>query len=196
MAMGFRHSRRSELVIFAAVVTVVALVFLALAAGNELAALVAALKAYGYIGGFILGFLSSFTIFIPSPAFVAVLGMAAFLNPLLLGIATGIGSGLGEMTAYAIGSGAEAAIRRKKDFQEGIARIRGLFNRYHPDVVVFAFAALPLLPVDIVGIFCGFVRYGWKRFLVITAAGKIIKFTALALIGAAALQAVAPFMAG
>lgn len=178
-----------ELVIFVAVLAVVLLVFLALVGQAELAGFVEALKSYGYFGAFVLGFLSSFTIFIPSPAFIAVLGMAAFLDPLLLGVATGIGSGIGELTAYAVGLGAEEAIhKRKGHLHREVQRIKALFKSYHPDLIIFAFAAIPLLPVDAVGIFCGAIRYNWKRFLAVTMVGKIIKFVALALVGVAALQ--------
>jgi membrane protein YqaA with SNARE-associated domain len=188
------NSRR-ELLIFAAVLVFAALILVAIAGRNELAGFVELLKSYGYLGAFALGFLSSFTIFLPSPAFIAVLGMAAFLNPLLLGIATGVGSAIGEMTGYALGRGAEAALHKKKGhFHKDVERISKLFKRYRPDLVVFAFAAIPLLPVDALGIFCGAIRYDWKRFLLFMAVGKIIKFTALAFAGGAALALLGPLV--
>ena len=175
--------KKTDAIVFAIVVIVAILVLLVVTMQQQLVALVNIFKSYGYVGGFVLGFLSSFTIFIPSPAFIAVMGLATILNPLLLGIATGIGSGIGEMTGYVVGRGAESTIhKRKGHIHKSIVKMQKLFKRYHPDIVIFAFSAIPFLPVDAAGIFCGAIRYNWKRFLFFTIIGKIIKFTALAFI--------------
>jgi membrane protein YqaA with SNARE-associated domain len=179
-------SRRNEIMIFGLIVVFAIVIFFVITARSELSAFIDTLKAYGYIGAFALGFLSSFTIFIPSPAFIAVIGMASFLDPLFLGVATGIGSGFGEMTSYIIGRGAEVTIHRRKGHtHEQIENISRLFKRFQPDIVIFAFAAIPLLPVDAIGLFCGIIRYNWKKFLMTTIVGKILKFSALAFAGGA-----------
>lgn len=184
-----------EIAIFAAVVALIVILLAAVVLHRQLAGAVELLQAYGYLGAFVLGILSSFTLFLPSPAFIAVIGMAAVLDPLLLGIAAGLGSGIGEITAYIVGRGAEAAVHEKKGHMHSqVEKVSKLFKRYQPDLVIFAFAAVPLLPVDIVGIFCGLVKYDWKRFLAVTVVGKIIKFVALAYVGSAALAALGPFL--
>lgn len=182
---------KTDVLIFSVVVLTVALIFLAITNYGQFGAVVDVLKTYGYFGGFVLGILSAFTLFIPSPAFIAVAAMATFLDPLMLGIAAGIGSGIGEMTAYIVGRGAEAAVhKRKGHIHKSIVQIDKLFKRYHPDVVIFGFSAIPVLPVDAVGIFCGLIRYNWKRFLIVMTIGKIIKYTALAFLGATFFGAV------
>ena len=139
---------------------------------------------FGYLGFFLVGFLSSFTLFIPSPAFIVVFFSAPFFNPLLLGIAAGLGSAVGEMTGYIVGHGIEKlAEKKKKKIKKDIMKIDRLFKRHHPDVVIFVFSALPLLPIDAIGIFCGAIGYNKKRFFFFVLIGKLIKFIALAYLG-------------
>ena len=134
---------------------------------------------YGYAGAFLTGFLSSFTLFIPSPAFVVIFLLGAKLNPLLLGISAGFGSAIGEMVSYFAGYG--VTIIAKK-YRKKILDIEKSFHKYKPTVVIFIFAATPL-PFDLVGIFCGVIRYDKKKFFIATLAGKLVKFTFIAYAG-------------
>ena len=140
-------------------------------------------QTFGYLGAVLIGFLSSFTLFIPSPAFIAVFLLASVLNPLLLGIFTGIGSAIGEMIGYVIGYGIGKAGKKKGKFKKQIMKTGKLFENHHPDLIIFLFATLPFLPIDAVGIFCGAIKYDKKRFFLIVTVGKIIKFTLIAYAG-------------
>ncbi len=144
-------------------------------------------QTFGYLGFVVVGFLSSFTIFLPSPAFIVVFVSAPFFNPVLLGIATGLGAAIGEMTSYALGYGletiAEKKSKKKSRFRKQIEEVKKWFKKYHPDFVIFFFAAMPLLPVDAVGIFCGAIKYDKRKFFFFMLIGKIIKFTVLAFMG-------------
>ena len=142
---------------------------------------------FGYLGFVLIGFLSSFLIFIPSPAFIVVFLAAPFYNPLLLGLAAGLGSAIGEMTGYGAGYGLEKLFEKKSKnkskLRKQIMQIEKLFQKYHPDLVIFAFAALPLVPIDALGIFCGVIKYNKKKFFFYVLLGKIIKFVLLAYMG-------------
>ncbi len=143
--------------------------------------LMALVNNYGLIGAFAIGFLSSFTLFIPSPAFFVVFLLAATgtINPLVLGVAAGLGSATGELTSYFAGVGLNMAAKKQgKKF----VRIEKMFQRYKAPLIIFIFSALPL-PFDIVGIFCGAVRYPIKNFFAATLSGKLVKFTIIALAG-------------
>ncbi len=136
-------------------------------------------NTYGLIGVFLIGFLSSFTLFIPSPAFFVVFFLGSVISPLPLGIAAGLGSSIGELTSYFAGYGVHmAAEKHHKKFVE----IEKLFQRYKAPAIIFFFSATPL-PFDVVGIFCGAVRYPVKRFYLATLAGKLVKFTFIAFAG-------------
>ncbi|MBI5061427.1 MAG: VTT domain-containing protein [Candidatus Aenigmarchaeota archaeon] len=147
-------------------------------------ALIALANSFGYLGVILIGFLSSFLIFIPSPAWIAVFLLGAVMNPLLLGLAAGLGAAIGEMTGYGIGLGIQKlAARRKKDIKKQVMKIKKLFGRYHPDLIIFVFAAAPILPIDAVGIFCGYIKYDKKRFFTFVLIGKIIKYILIAYAG-------------
>jgi membrane protein DedA with SNARE-associated domain len=63
------------------------------------------LGPWGYVAGFIINLLSSAAIVVPGPGFaaMAIMIMAAKLNPFILGIAVGIGGTVGELTGYWLG---------------------------------------------------------------------------------------------
>jgi membrane protein YqaA with SNARE-associated domain len=142
-------------------------------------------NSYGLIGVFVIGFLSSFTLFIPSPAFFVVFLLGPIINPLPLGLAAGLGSAVGELTSYYAGYGVSLAAKK---YHSKFARIEKLFQKYNAPLIIFFFSATPL-PFDIVGIFCGTVRYPVKRFFLATLAGKAIKFVLIAYAGFYGLEA-------
>jgi len=136
-------------------------------------------NTYGYPAVFLVGFLSSFTLFIPSPAFIVVFLVAPVLNPFVLGLFAGFGSAVGEMISYLAGYGVRKLAKKK---QKKLDDIKKLFNKYHPDVVIFFFSATPL-PFDFVGILCGTINYDRKRFFIATLLGKIVKYLIIAYAG-------------
>ncbi len=146
--------------------------------------LLSLVHTYGYLAVFVSGFFSTFSLFIPSPTFIVVFLLGSTLNPLLLGIIGGLGAAVGEMIGYAVGyaAGYEAS-RLRKGFEKKRKWVEKMFEKYKPPVVIFLFSAMPLLPFDLVGIFCGLVNYDKKKFFIITSIGKIIKYTILAYAG-------------
>ena len=59
-------------------------------------------QQYGYIGAFLVAFISSATVIFPMPGIVIVLAIAAspVFNTALVALAAGVGTTLGETTAY------------------------------------------------------------------------------------------------
>ena len=137
-------------------------------------------QQYGYFGAFVAGFLSSFTLFIPSPTFVGIFFIGGVMNPILVGISAALGSTLGESISYLFGFGISKAAKKK--YKKTIKKIEKLFLKYKPGVVIFIFAATPL-PFDVVGIVAGVVNYDKKKFLIATLAGKLVKFIFIAVAG-------------
>lgn len=136
-------------------------------------------NTYGYPAVFIVGFLGSFTLFIPSPTFIVVFILASTLNPLVLGLIAGAGAAVGETTSYAAGYGVRKLAKKQR---KKLDEIRKLFQKYHPDVVIFVFSATPL-PFDFVGILCGTINYDRRRFFIVTLLGKIVKYLFIAYAG-------------
>lgn len=144
------------------------------------------LISFGYLGVFLSGFLSTFSLFIPSPTFIVIFLLATTLNPLLLGIVGGFGAAIGELIGYGIGRGANKILKRK--YKKQIKWTQKLFQKYHPNLVIFLLAAMPIFPFDIAGIFCGTIKYNSKHFLIYLTLGKIIKYLVLAYTGFYGIQ--------
>jgi len=145
---------------------------------------IAVLGGYGYAGAFLIALLSSATIIFPAPGWAIIVAMGGGYDPVLLGLAAGVGSAIGEMTGYLAGEGARSALDgRIKE----TARIRAFVERYG----VFGIAALAFIPnplFDVAGIIAGSLRMKWWLFLVSCAAGRVLRYVLLAAIGAFTLD--------
>jgi membrane protein YqaA with SNARE-associated domain len=143
---------------------------------------VAAWGAFGYLGAFMLTLLSSATVLVPSVALGAALkfGAASTLNPLLVGLISGVAAGLGESTGYLAGrSGAELAhIQERSSYR----RIAAWVER-RGTVTVFVLAAIPLPLIDLAGLAAGAMGMSFLRFQAACLAGKITRFVPVALLG-------------
>lgn len=136
--------------------------------------------AWGYLGLFAINLIANATIFFPLPSFVVVFVFGAVLNPLLVGIVSGLGAAIGEMVGYALGIGGHKVLESKnrKWFERAKewSGKRGIFP------VIIVFAATPI-PYDIIGILCGIIRYDIRKFFLATLIGKLIINIIIALAG-------------
>lgn len=135
---------------------------------------------YGYVGLFLVGFVSALSFLLPTPAFLLAFTLGAVLNPFLVGLSFGLGSGIGEMPSYLLGVGGERLFLKKHHHQ--LKEVEKKFQKYGGFVVLYAFAALPL-PIDVAAIFAGAIGYPWKNALLAIMAGKVTKFVFIAYAG-------------
>jgi membrane protein YqaA with SNARE-associated domain len=140
------------------------------------------IREFGYAAVFLSGLVSASTIFLPFPLYVLIFFAAGLgLNPIAVGILTGLGSAIGELTGYFVGFGG------KKILEERIHKKRILhiaskhFNKYAFAVIVLA-AMLPF-PFDFIGILSGASSYSIKKFFIATLIGKTVKSLFLAFAG-------------
>jgi membrane protein DedA with SNARE-associated domain len=59
-------------------------------------------NAYGYLGVFIVELVSTSSIFIPIPGYVATIAAGTVLNPFAVGVSAGFGAATGELTTYCL----------------------------------------------------------------------------------------------
>jgi len=140
----------------------------------------ALLKAYGYLGVFIVSLLGSSTVILPLPSFAIIFAAGVLLNPFLIGLIGGIGSSIGETTAYAVGFGGEKIIEKK--WKKYLAKSEKLFEKYGGFFIITVFAATPL-PYDVIGILSGSLKYPFKKFFTATLIGKLIQSLILSYAG-------------
>jgi len=144
---------------------------------------IAALGDLGYVGVFLALFLSAATIIFPAPGWIAVITAVTILglNPYLVGIVAGIGSGLGEITGYMVGNGATELSGKRFD------RYRELIKRYG-SAGIFLLAFLPNPFFDVAGILAGALKIPLWKFLLACVAGRTLRYVLLAHLGLLAVQ--------
>jgi membrane protein YqaA with SNARE-associated domain len=134
-----------------------------------------ALKGYGYLGAFLIGFLSNATVIIPAPSLAFTAALGGILNPVLVGVAAGAGEALGELTGYLAGLSGNAVIENRPQYET----IRSYVERYG-GWFFFVLAVIPNPFFDVAGITAGVVRFPVWLFVLSTWAGKTAKAIVLA----------------
>lgn len=137
---------------------------------------------FGYIGIFFIAMISAMSIFFPTfPLSILVFLSAAKFNPLLIGICAGLGSATGELTSFGIGFGSKKILLKKQN--KKIKRIEKLFQKYKGRVIIFFFSLCPIIPIDVLGLFCGAIGYDIRKFFMACAAGKVLRYIIIAYTG-------------
>lgn len=138
----------------------------------------ASLGEYGYLGVFLIVLLGNATVIVPAPAFVTAFAAGRTLNPWLVGGISGVGAGIGETTGYLVGRAGRNVIGEHPKFMRITAQVKrwGAW-------AVFGFAVIPNPLMDVAGMAAGVLRLPFWKYLLACSAGKIIRFTILALIG-------------
>ena len=58
-----------------------------------------------------------------------------------------------------------------------------LFQRWGGGFIIFFFGAIPIIPFDVLGLFCGAVKYDIKKFYIASVLGKIVRYSIVAFAG-------------
>ncbi len=145
------------------------------------------LGAYGYPGLFLLNLLASATLILPAPGLALALAAGATLNPYLVGLAVGSGSTLGELTGYIAGASGRGMLESDPNYPK-VRRWMSKAGLW----VIFGLSLVPNPIFDVAGIVAGAMHIPVWKFLAATWCGKVIKSTLVALVGAGAMQALAP----
>ncbi len=134
---------------------------------------------YGYAGAFMISIFGNFTVFFPVPFVITIYAFGATLNPILLGIASGIGSTIGEFSAYMIGRGGRRVIDER--YGDKLETAKRLIQNYGM-TIIFIFAVLPL-PDDLILIPLGILRYNLKKAMLAMFLGKTLMCITVAYAG-------------
>jgi membrane protein YqaA with SNARE-associated domain len=130
----------------------------------------------GYLGAFIISLVTSATVFLPAPGLVAIVPLAASLNPVLVGLAAGTGGIIGEITGFMIGYGGSGVVA--KEHGKTYRRLEDWMRRWG-GWAIFAIAAVPLPLFDVAGIMAGALHYPLRKFFLIGWAAKCVKTVAV-----------------
>lgn len=143
----------------------------------------ASLAALGYPGVALLMFFSSGSIVLPAPGFAAVLAAGAIWNPVLVGIAAGLGSATGELSGYLLGIGGGAMLHLKEGKRWNQA---SRWLKRYGFWAILVVASIPSPFFDIIGLVAGSLAYPIRRFWIACLLGNSLKYTMLAFLGSSA----------
>jgi membrane protein YqaA with SNARE-associated domain len=146
----------------------------------------------GYPGLFAICFLGNATVIVPFPYFVTTfvfgglrdISLQFVFDPVIVGLISGIGACLGDMTGYAIGYAGGHYVQSSQ--RDAFQKLLEAHPRWTP--LVIWFLAITPLPDDIVIVPLGAARYSWWRVIIPQSIGKIMFLTAIAWSGRLGLQ--------
>jgi len=139
---------------------------------------VAEFQEYGYLGIFIISIISSASIVLPVPSWILVATLGGILNPVLVGIVSGIGGTIGEMTGYLLGYGGRLAIDNVPLYNRMVS-----WMKRWGSVTIFVLALIPNPLFDVAGAAAGLLRFPIWKFILFGAAGRIPKNIFFAYLG-------------
>lgn len=127
---------------------------------------------YGYFGVFLISFIGAASIIVPVPytLIIFTLSTTGQWDPILLTIAGGIGSTIGEFSGYALGYFGRKIVSEER--QRKMIYLVKLFDRYGP-LAIFVFALTPL-PDDVLFIPLGILRYKFYKAFIPALIGKVL----------------------
>jgi len=130
-----------------------------------------AFEQYGYLGAFLVAFISCATVIFPAPGFIVIWALAAspaFSWP-LVALASGVGGALGESVAYLAGYGGVVVIHPE---QSKLYKRAEYWMRRHGSATIFIFS-ITWLPFDFVAIAAGALRFPFWKFMLANLAGRV-----------------------
>jgi membrane protein YqaA with SNARE-associated domain len=141
---------------------------------------VAQLESYGYLGAFLIALVTTATIVLPVPGILLIvaLGTVPEYNPVLVGVAAGAGSALGEITGYMAGFSGQLVFENIKYYRQ-----LKQWMQKRGAIVLFILAFVPNPLFDIAGAIAGLLRYPLWKFLLACFAGKTLRYILVAAFG-------------
>jgi uncharacterized membrane protein YdjX (TVP38/TMEM64 family) len=136
------------------------------------------LEEYGYVAVFLVGLVSNATLIFPVPGLAVSSVLGTVFNPWIVGLVAGIGQALGELTGYMAGYSGQTWVDEHPRYN----RLVRWMQKYGV-LTVFFLAVIPNPLFDVAGMVAGVLRLGVWKFLLSSAAGKVIKNMAFAAAG-------------
>lgn len=144
------------------------------------------LEGYGYAGAFVISALMNATVIVPvnTVAVIIALGAAPALNPIFVGLAGGIGAGIGEMTGFLAGRAGRGLLSKNE-----------MYNKVERWVKKWGWIAILFLSMfpfvfDVAGIIAGAMRMPVWKFFLACWLGRTITYVTVACLAHWGIQAI------
>lgn len=138
------------------------------------------IRTLGLFGIALLNFISSSTMFIPTPGFIATGIGGTLFNPLLVALYSSVGSTLGEGVGYLFGYSSKRLTKSQRHILDVFNK---LFHHKHTQIIIVIFSFIPNPFFDIIGILAGSSLFPIRRFLVLVFIGRFARDLIIASIG-------------
>jgi membrane protein YqaA with SNARE-associated domain len=138
------------------------------------------LQGYGYFGVFVVCILAGGTVIVPVPGLPMVFTMGGILTPYYVGLAAGLGEGVGVLTAYMAGRGGRKTFETR--FYSSYIKIEGWMKQRG---TLFLFLSSSVLNpfFVLIGATAGAMRFPLWKFFFACCAGKTVKGMWVAYLG-------------
>lgn len=137
------------------------------------------IKSSGYLGVFLMAVLGCAVPGWPfSGSLAAFIAGGMHLNPIIVGLAAGIGEPIGELTFYTVGYGSQIVIGKLKWYNKIMN-----WMRRHGAPTIFVLSAIPNFFIKLATTAAGALNYPVWKFFFSCWAGKTIKSMGFAFLG-------------
>lgn len=140
-------------------------------------------SSLGYLGLFVVNFISSATFFVSAPAFLTVITGGNLYSPVVVAIVASLGACLGDMLGFAFGHSGRRLAKKKLDRHKTVKFLEKHFHK-HGVLIIFLLAIIPNPFFDAIGVLAGVVNYPPLKFFIIMLVGRFIRYWVLAQAGA------------
>ena len=140
------------------------------------------LGSLGYIGVFLITFISNATIVVPIPYFGLVAALSPGLSMVGVGIASALGSVIGESVGFFVGRSGRGVVEQTR-FYRWVQR--QLEHPWRAFVVLFALSAPPNPAFDVAGLTAGAMGLPYWIFLSAVFLARLVRFGIVAFVGGA-----------
>lgn len=148
---------------------------------------IAALQTYSYLGVFLVSLITCSSILVPVPGWILIAAMGTALNPALVGIISGIGGTIGEMTGYLLGYGGRLIMDNFNTYPRMVE-----WMKKWGGITIFVLALIPNPAFDLAGATAGSLRFPVWKFLLYGALGRIPKHILFAYTGYWGMRLLSP----
>ena len=129
------------------------------------------LENYGYLGAFVISIIFNATLILPAGNMLIQMTLGAtMLNPVLLGVVSGGGAAIGEITGYVAGRSGRGLIAKSRMYTQIEEWVRkwGVLT-------IFVFSIVPVV-FDLVGIAAGALRVPFWKFFIACMLGRMVLY--------------------
>ena len=146
------------------------------------------LKAYGYLGAFVISVTLNATIILPAGNILILSALGATLpSATVVGLVGGVGAAIGEITGYMAGYSGRGLVERSRMY----SRVEGWVRRWGA-ITIFVLSLVPFI-FDLAGIAAGALRFPFWKFFLLCWLGRTILYVVFVVLAALGLKILLPW---